>query len=137
MSTSTASENIANKVTLIPSKDLIKQYYVVFDSVSKRCTLCNNIYKHHNNTTNLKNHLKRKHKAIMIQQNTSKKITSENENNCAIDVSDSESHCSLQSVQSDSTNAKDQTSTQKQVSIKKAFSRINEYNGNLFNIVFL
>lgn len=54
----------------------VKCYFTKFTAISSRCKICSNVYKHHNNTTNLRNHLKRKHSEFLnmgLAQNKSQK----------------------------------------------------------------
>lgn len=126
---SSVPKNTANQLASKPNNDMLKKYFVFHDPISKRCILCNKIYKHHNNTTNLKNHLKRKHKSVTVHLDSSKKVVSENDD--VIDDPDSNSSSGTpQTVLSEATNMKNQIVTQKQVSIRKTFSKINEYKGN-------
>jgi hypothetical protein len=50
-------------------KQTIKEFFTKYDAVSSRGTLCCMVIKHHNNTTNLHNHMKRKHGTFQANNN--------------------------------------------------------------------
>lgn len=72
----------------------IREYFQRIDSISSRCRLCHSIYKHYGNTTNLINHMKRKHEDTITKHPLQKKISySENrDDNDNIDIDDPDLH---------------------------------------------
>jgi len=51
----------------------IKEYFTKEDNISSQCKICCNVLKHHGNTTNLSNHIKRKHLHFLKTSPSAKK----------------------------------------------------------------
>lgn len=56
-------------------KKIKELYFQRIDGISSRCRLCHDIYKHYGNTTNLINHIMRKHTDKITQDSQQKKIS--------------------------------------------------------------
>lgn len=136
----------------------IKEYFTKRDSISSRCKICCNILKHHGNTTNLSNHMKRKHPNFLTDNPPARKpnvpspfckhvpendhldddcfevplfSTSESANRSESPTIISQPACSKACSKSP-----DGTPIKKQRSIDKTFKRIDAYAGNISNINF-
>lgn len=84
MSGSDVSENVTindealhkSQKTVLPAKQtasLAWKYYIKFNDTSAKCSFCNKIIKHSGNTTNLMQHLSRKHEILLLNTNKKKK----------------------------------------------------------------
>jgi len=131
----------------------IKEYFTKEDSISSRCKICCNVLKHHGNTTNLSNHIKRKHPHFLNTNPSAKKskIPSSFCNVFENDHLDDNSFDEVLEINSPSADPNESSKIfqpacseacpksppkkQKQLSIATIFKKINDYSGNVPEIL--
>lgn len=70
--------NTNAKINKSNNKNIVWKYYITENKISSRCKLCTKVLKHSGNTTNLMQHLQRKHTLHLHPNNFTKNIDKEN-----------------------------------------------------------